>query len=294
MHGIFFGILEKQFHLAGLRRLAGDPYARGQWLAMMATIHQTRGVKPEERELAHKQREQERLEAELAECELRLASLRGELGALEHRYLKSVGLPYAELDELRAQIAERMVAQDPSNERLQRAAREARARANESRSAAPAKDAEETRQFSPSLEIKRLYREVAKRIHPDLTADANDRARRQELMAEANQAYHKCDQTRLGRILETYESSPESVQGDGAGAELIRVIRKLSQMKNRLGEIETEAGQLVHTDLYMLKIQANDAQAQGRDLLAEMAEKVKMRITNAKERLEALAPEGVR
>ena len=260
----------------------------------MATIHQTRGVKPEERELAHKQREQERLEAELAECELRLASLRGELGALERRYLKSVGLPYAELDELRAQIAERMAVQDPSNERLQRAAHEARTRADESRAAAPAKDAEETKQFAPSAEIKSLYREVAKRIHPDLTANTSDRARRQELMAEANQAYHQCDESRLGRILETYESSPESVQGDGAGAELIRVIRKLSQMKNRLAEIESEAGKLIQSDLYLLKMQADETQGQGRDLLAEMAEKVGKRIADAKERLEALAPEGAR
>ena len=89
----------------------------------MTTTKQTRGVKPEERELVRKRREQEHLEVELAECELRLASIRGELGALERRYLKLVGLPYAELDELRAQVAERMAAEDPENERLQRAAR---------------------------------------------------------------------------------------------------------------------------------------------------------------------------
>lgn len=257
-------------------------------LAFMTTTKKTRGVKPEERELARKQQEQERLEAELAECELQLANLRGELGALEQRYLECVGVRYAELDDLRAQIAERVAAEDPSNERLKRAAREARARAKQSRSSAGAKDSKETKGFSPSPGLKRAYREVAKRIHPDLSADPNDRARRQELMAEANEAYQRGDEARLETILDTYESCPETVQGDGAGAELVRVIRRLSQMKHRLKEIESEVQKLMHSDLYMLKMQSEDAHEQGHDLLAEMAEKVGQRVRHAKERLEAL------
>jgi hypothetical protein len=260
----------------------------------MATTEQTRVVKPEERELARKRQEQERLEAELAECELRLASLRGELGALEQRYLKFVGMRYAELDELRAQIAERRAAEEPSNDRLQRAAREARARANQSRSTVRGKESEEPKHFSPSPEMKRLYREVAKRIHPDLTADDVDRARRQELMAEANQAYQRGDEARLGNILAKYESSPEAVKGEGAGAELVRVIRKLSQTKNRLAEIENEARQLVNSDLYLLKMQWDEAQAQGRDWIAEMVQKIERNITESKQRLAEFAAEKVR
>ncbi|HKV28088.1 MAG TPA: hypothetical protein VJN90_07430 [Candidatus Acidoferrales bacterium] len=256
----------------------------------MTTTKQTRGVRPEERELARKRREQERLEAELAECELRLASVRGELGALERRYLKLVGLPYAELDELRAQVAERMAAEDPGNERLERAAREARLRADESHKAASVKESEETKHFSPTPELKRAYREVAKRIHPDLTANEADRARRQALMVEANEAYQRGDEARLEKILDTYESSPETVEGEGAGAELIRVIRKLSLMKNRLGEIETEVQVFLNSDLYLLKIQMEEAQEQGRDLLADMAEKVRKRIADCKERLEVFTP----
>src|SRR5579875_3083911 len=87
----------------------------------MATTKQKGKLKPEERELARKRNEQERLEAELAECELRLETLRGELRALESRYLNLVGAGYAELDEVRAQLAERLAAEEPGNERLERA-----------------------------------------------------------------------------------------------------------------------------------------------------------------------------
>ena len=252
------------------------------------TTKQSRSVKPEERELARKRKEQERLEAELAECELRLATLRGELKSLEARYLNLVGAPYAELDELRAQIAERLAAEEPGNERLQRAAQEARARANESRIAVPAEQSREHKAFSPSPELKRMYREAAKRIHPDLTADDNDRARRQQLMAEVNQAYQQGDETAIAKILDVYESSPEAVQGEGAGAELVRVIRKLSLMNNRLGEIEEELQLLLNSDLYLLKSHADDAQEQNRDLLAEMADKIQQRIADSKSRMETL------
>lgn len=255
----------------------------------MAT-KQTRAPKPEERELARKLKEQERLEAELAECELRLATLRGELRTIEARYLQLVGTPYSELDELRAQMAERLAAEEPGNERLQRAACEARARASESRSAVSANEPREHKVFSPSPELKRMYREAAKRIHPDLTADAGDRARRQELMAEVNRAYQEGDESSIAKILDVYESSPEAVHGEGPGAELVRVIRKLSSMNNRLAEIETDFQNLLNSDLYLLKVQADDAQEQRRDLLEEMAGKVRQRIADTKSRMENLAP----
>src|SRR5579862_9425298 len=93
-------------------------------------------VKPEEQELARKREEQASLEAELAERELRSANLRAELGAFERQYLHFVGSRYAELDELKARIAEQLATEQPDNDRAQQAARDARVRANETKSAA--------------------------------------------------------------------------------------------------------------------------------------------------------------
>jgi hypothetical protein len=47
---------------------------------------------------------------------------------------------------------------------------------------------ESSRGFRPSDSLKKLYREVAKRIHPDLVTDETEKKRRQQLMIEANQA----------------------------------------------------------------------------------------------------------
>jgi len=94
--------------------------------------------------------------------------------------------------------------------------------------------------------MKRLYREVAKRIHPDLTSDRDERMRREALMAEANKAYEAGDESQLNRILNAYETSLETVQGEGPGAELIRVIRRISQVRGRIAEIEAEAEASAH------------------------------------------------
>jgi len=245
----------------------------------------TRPSKPEEQELALKLEEQAALEAELADRELRSANLRAELAAFERQYLHFVGSRYAELDEWKAQIAERLVAEQPGNERARQAASEARARATETTAVAGEKSTQEPRSFHASTELKSLYRELARRIHPDLTADRDDRAKRQLLMAEANQAYERGDQARLEKILTAYEHSPEAVQGEGPGAELVRVIRRVSQARGRLGEIEAELQGLLRSDLHQLKARVDEAQKSGHDVLNDMIAKVDEQIALAKERL---------
>jgi hypothetical protein len=246
----------------------------------------THTVRPEDQELAHKREEQALLENDLAERELRAENLRAELAAFERRYLHFVGSRYAELDELRAQIADRLAADQCDNEHAQQAARDARARANETKAVAGERKAEEPRAFQSSPQMKRLYREVAKRIHPDLTSDRDDRAKRQRLMTLANEAYEGGDEARLTRILAEYECSPEAVLGDGPGAELVRVIRRISQARSRLSEIEAEMGEILHSDLYQLKMRLDEAQKQGRDLLNEMVEKVEEQVRQARQHLE--------
>ena len=244
-----------------------------------------RPATPEEQELARKLEEQASLEADLAERELRSANLRAELGAFERQYLHFVGSRYAELDELKAQISESLAAEQPGNDRAARAAREARARTDETKSVAGEKSEQEPRKFEASAELKRLYRDVARRIHPDLTSDRDDRARRQQLMADANQAYEHGDETRLEKILTAYEHSPEAFRGEGPGAELIRVIRRVSQVRSRLAEIEAELQGLLRSDLYQLKIRVDEAENSGHNVLQDMIAKVDEQIDLARKRL---------
>ena len=244
---------------------------------------------PEEEELENKRAQLAGLESQLAERELELATLRAELGAFERRYLRIVGLRYAQLDKLEAEIAEYFARQKPKNREAKERAQHARAQARESGEATgQAESFDETEDFVPSDTLKRLYHDIARRMHPDMADDPEDRKRRESIMAEATNAYERGDEDRLREILSEWESSPESVKGEGAGVELVRVIRKIAQVKRRLKAIAVQISQVAEAELHQLKTKVDDAAREGRDLLAEMAQSLDAQLEDATQRLTEL------
>jgi predicted nucleic acid-binding Zn-ribbon protein len=246
-----------------------------------------RRLKPEEEEVLRKREELAAVRAALAERELELVDLRTELAAFEGRYLRQVGTLYAELDEWRARISELRARLDPSAAANARA-HEAREQARQTFEDAHGK-ASETHDFIPSPELKGLFREVAKRIHPDFCRDAADLERRTRFMAEANRAYEAGDAEALRRILDEYHDGADAVEGEGTGAELVRIIRQISQAKERIAAIEREFVALRQSEIALLKKQAEECEQEGRDLLAELAAAVREQIGQAKREYEVLA-----
>jgi hypothetical protein len=246
---------------------------------------------PEEEELAAKREELARLQLQLAEQELFLASLNAELAAFEGLYLRQVGVLYAELDEWNARLAEiragRLATPDAKTE-----AAEARTQAEESHSAAYG-EAAQVQPFTPSPELKKLYREAAKRVHPDTATDGADRARRERLMKEVNAAYAAGDEDALQRILASLNVSPDAVQGSGLGADLIRVLRQLKQVRDRLSVIALESTRLAESEMSKLKAKADIATAKGRDLLAEMATCIQGRVNVVRQQYEVEITKGI-
>jgi len=241
---------------------------------------------PEEKELNKKLSELAALESELAQRELDLATLQAELRTFERRYLSIVGVRYTELDEIEAKTAEALARLNPKDSKAQEQATQARTQAQESAHATSnVKDTEQPYKFKPSEGLKKLYREVAKRIHPDLATDEEERIRRQQLMAEANQAYEEGDEERLKDILREWESSPESVKGEGIGTDLVRIIRKIAQVEERFRTIEIEITQLKGSDLCKLKTKVEEAEKEKRNLLIEMANQLDKQIADASEHL---------
>lgn len=260
-------------------------------LTTYMTNEPVRTVKPEEEELKKKQAELSELESKLADQELFLTNLRSELSAFERKYVRLVGQRYAELDDIEARIAEHFARAHPQDRRAHDFAAEARSQADASKANVEDSLALKSSDSLPprSQTLKNLYREVAKRIHPDLATDTDDRLRRQKLMAEANRAFEEGDEARLRRILEEYESSPEAVKGEGAAADLVRAIRKIAQANRRLSEIAKEVGQLQKSELFELKEKVERAATEGRDLLREMALDLDSQIAASRNRLNSLS-----
>ena len=217
-----------------------------------------RQLTPEELELQKKQTELSDLEAHLAQRELELATFQAELHSFEYRYMQVVGIRQEELDQINTQISKYMALMAANHK------------------------------FRPSARLKQLYREVAKRIHPDLATNPEERARREDLMALVNQAYASGNEAQLRAILQDWESSPESVQGEGITADLVRTIRQISQSQQRLEQIEAELQQLTQSDLHLLRAKALKLEKAGQDLLFEMACRFDQEILIAQQRLNEL------
>jgi hypothetical protein len=247
---------------------------------------------PEERELSRKLAELAELEEMLAGRERALAKLEVELRIFEVQYLATVGKRYAELDEIEAEVAEAASHRNPEDLDLYERAEAARARAHESADAlGSARAPVEERLGPPPESLKQLFRQIARLIHPDLAEDDRTRAKREELMAAANRAYRTGKEEELAAILRDWEESPEAVAGHDAAAELLRAVRQVAHVQERIETLDRQIEELKQSELYQLRLQVEGAEAAGRDLLAEMAAAVEPQIEAARTRLEAVRHE---
>jgi hypothetical protein len=221
------------------------------------------------------------LELQVAEREAALAAYQIELQQLQSKYLSEVGAFYAELTSLDAAILEeeiRLGVRSPFDDDT-----------GESVGCNGCADATSCgNRTEPSDELKRMFRDLAKTIHPDLGRDEAARYRRHSLMAEANRAYAERDADRLRLILHTWERSPEAILGDDPDANRERLRRRVDELKVRLVEIDAEMADLRDSAIARLKRKIDGARDQGWDLFAEMIRQVQREVAASKARLASL------
>jgi hypothetical protein len=124
--------------------------------------------------------------------------------------------------------------------------------------------------------LKQLYRQLARRFHPDLAYDDADRAYRTDLMMAINAAYAAGDIEWLERLaLEPAHVTTASLTTQ----ELAEALeREVERCRRRLLEIDKEMATLERHDSAQLMKRAERAATQGRDLLAELATDLRRRI----------------
>lgn len=121
-------------------------------------------------------------------------------------------------------------------------------------------------------EIKRLYRQLARRFHPDLSIDETERARRTEIMTAINQAYAARSLVELAALAQQPETLAERDHPAQTQGQLIQALQsELKRGRRRLKEIETELRNLRYRPSVELSLEVKSARRQGRDVLAELA-----------------------
>lgn len=136
-------------------------------------------------------------------------------------------------------------------------------------------------------EIKRLYRSLAKRFHPDLTVDPAEKSYREKLMAQVNAAYADGNMAKLRKLAEQPDHQPEERvrSRDEIAADLRAEIRRLDGVIHRL---RSAIDELTRSHDVELMLEASMARRQGQDLIAEMAADLRRQIIEMEIELESL------
>ncbi|KYC29448.1 protein of unknown function [Sterolibacterium denitrificans] len=245
---------------------------------------------------------------ELGDMELEFATAQAELAEFTRRYHDLVGRRLAELDLLQARIARHLARRAPADAAARHQARRAQSQAEQSRrenERFAELDREAEKPFAPSRDLKRLFRQLAQKIHPDRAENEADRAWRTELMSEANRAYRASDEMVLRDILAQWQAGPDTPIPPGGSASARGVAanpptsdaataaleREIQRVQRRIAAISAQLNRLLASKLYELFAAANLARNQGRDLLQEMAGQLTLQLEAARSRLAQLAAE---
>lgn len=219
------------------------------------------------------------LEATLIERDADVSRIKADLAAFRISYRHRVGRLHEELDELERAItdaelgilSERVAGndQEPVGEGARR---------------------EVPARTLTSDAVRKLFRDVARTIHPDLAHDEDTRERRHKLMVEANRAYALGDEERLRSILQMWKNSPDAVTGVDLDAVRLRLTRRITQLEEQITLCAGELAEIKESSLWKLKAMVDEEAAKGNDLIADMIRRLNRDILAARNRLDALQP----
>ncbi|MFH9005626.1 hypothetical protein ACH4E5_20645 [Streptomyces afghaniensis] len=244
-------------------------------------------------------------EQALIEYEIAVETFRVEVENFSRLHEQKLGPLYARLEELDARILEARAARSGDAEDRRRA-EEARARL------APIPGVEELlhgwmddsglfpeavamltdqavrppQRVRPSEEARKLYRELARKAHPDLAQEEKERERREEFITRVNAAYARGDEAQLRELAEEWAKGPELKRVPSRAEELYARLEWLAQRKELLALLakELEESAIGH----MLQLAPDDPDG----LLDEIGQQLVTQVTERERELAALLAEG--
>ncbi|MFR0358792.1 J domain-containing protein [Streptomyces sediminimaris] len=241
-------------------------------------------------------------EQALIEYEIAVETFRVEVENFSRLHHQRLGPMYARLDELDAQIAEARAARtgDPEDRRK---AEEARARVlpmpgveelfhgwmdgdglfPEAAAMLTDQPVRPPQRVRPSDDARKLYRELARKAHPDLAQDDTERARREEFITRVNAAYARGDESLLRELAEEWAKGPvPEERRPSQSEELYARLEWLSQRKEMLTLVAKELEESAIGA--MLRLAPDDPDR----LLEEVAEKLLADVSRREDELAEL------
>jgi hypothetical protein len=137
------------------------------------------------------------------------------------------------------------------------------------------------------LDLKQIYRELAKRTHPDLASDDLDRAAREQQMKTINALYATRDLDalrdlfrKLNVVGERRRESPEE--------QALRLRQEHDRLVAAIKRVKRDIAELNHSAMMSLKLDYALGRSRRRDVLGEVAAKVQSQLSEAESQLNGL------
>jgi hypothetical protein len=230
-------------------------------------------------------RESARLRDRLAEIEVETATLEAELAAFNSDYMRVVMTVMLDVQELEARILALVAARSGASDDAD-AAQSARERVNET--TAHIRAVPKSPGPIPTGDIKRLFRDAAKRMHPDLAADEQARGHAEAFMKRLNAAYRAGDAEGIANLMSQWEASPFGAGSEDDAARSARASRRVGALGDAVGRAQQRLDELRASELAQLMERAMTAAAAGGDLLADMRSAAEAALVWARARLAEL------
>ncbi|GHJ91936.1 hypothetical protein SNE510_14550 [Streptomyces sp. NE5-10] len=241
-------------------------------------------------------------EQALIEFEIAVETFRVEVENFSRLHHQKLGPMYARLDELDASIAEARAEKSGDPEDLRRA-QEARAAvlplpgvealfddwidsdglSPEAAAMLTERPVRPPQRVRPSEEVRRLYRELARKVHPDLAREDDERQRREEFLTRVNAAYARGDETALRELADEWEAGP--VPAEERLSESEELYARLEWLAQRKDLLSTLARELEDSAIgSMLRLAPEDPDR----LLEEIAEQLRGQVSEREAELATL------
>ncbi|HEY5834311.1 hypothetical protein [Streptomyces sp.] len=238
-------------------------------------------------------------EQALIEFEIAVETFRVEVENFSRLHHQRLGPMYARLDELDALIAEAVAARSGDRKDIERAW-QARALVMPmpgveelfggllgSDGVRPVEDPNPPRRVRPGKEAQRLYRELARKAHPDLAQDDAEKERRSAFIARVNEAYAYADEEALRSLSEEWDAGPVPEEALPGEAEVLYArLEWLAERKEKLAAIAVDLDESAIGQ--MMKLSPDDPDA----LLNEIAEQLLAQVAQREARLAELVGQG--
>lgn len=229
-----------------------------------------RAQTPEEREYARYMADVEARRRRAADLQAELASLKLIVGRFEAEYHARVGTLFVALDQVRLAIGEyeqriTRLQTDPGTDPteveqevhtiFEAQREEVRAEEEETRRYERAFAREQARpqlDADTEADLRRLYRELAKRYHPDLARTDAERQRREAVMQRVNAAFQERNLEALRTLEHEAEIQDPAFEARSIGEKLVWAIREVARLDGVIAGLETDLAAVRASDTHGL------------------------------------------